>query len=133
MGLFSFRKEERLCKKKHIRELFKKGSSFYSFPFKVFLLPQADAALPHQVLISVPGRNFKKAADRNLIKRRVREAYRLQKHKLPQSTSLAMGLIYSAREIMPFEEIQRKMILSFGKIDKMVSSLNAGNKPATPE
>lgn len=117
MGSFSFRKDERLCKRKQIQELFNKGSSFYLFPFKVLLLPQLDHELPHQVLISVPSRLFKRAVDRNRIKRRIREAYRLQKNKLPETPRLAIGLIYTAKEILPFGEIMRKLIVVIGKID----------------
>ena len=119
MGLFSFGKEERLHKKKHIQELFETGSSFYVFPFKVLLLPQTDQTLPHQVLLSVSRRNFKRAVDRNLIKRRMREAYRHQKNKLPRTVTLALGFIYTAKEILSLEEIQQKMILAFGRIEKM--------------
>jgi ribonuclease P protein component len=113
---FSFRKEERLKKKKDIQELFDKGSSFYLYPFKVYVQPRVNTAV-HQVLISVSTRNFKRAVDRNLIKRRIREAYRLQKHKLPD-TKLALGFIYTAKEILPFREIENKVLLVFGRIGK---------------
>ena len=113
---FSFRKEERLKKKKDIQELFDKGSSFYLYPFKVYVQPRVNATA-HQVLISVSTRNFKRAVDRNLIKRRIREAYRLQKHKLPD-TKLASGFIYTAKEILPFWEIENKLLVVFGRIAK---------------
>ncbi|HEX5169561.1 MAG TPA: ribonuclease P protein component, partial [Cyclobacteriaceae bacterium] len=119
---FSFGKDERLNKRKHIQELFERGSSFYSYPFRIFFLP-LPAAEVHQVLISVSTRNFKRAVDRNLIKRRMREAYRLQKHKLPEAR-LAMAFIYSAKEILTFAEIEQKMLLAFGKVHKMAKYSN---------
>ena len=67
MGKFRFRKGERLNKKKSIEELFEKGAAFSAFPLKVIFTkfqPKDDAS-SHQVLISVPSRNFAKAVDRN--------------------------------------------------------------------
>jgi ribonuclease P protein component len=113
---FSFRKEERLKKRKDIQELFNKGSSFYLYPFKVYALPGGSAPF-HQVLISVSSKNFKRAVDRNLIKRRVREAYRLQKHKLPEN-KLVLGFIYTAKEILPFREIENKVLLALSRLEK---------------
>jgi ribonuclease P protein component len=119
MGKFTFRKEERLSKEKHIQELFDKGSSFYLFPFKVLFMPNADPALSHhQVLISVSKKNFKRAVDRNLIKRRIREVYRLQKEFLPAAPPLQIGYIYTHKEILPFDEMKRRMLLSFKKLPK---------------
>ena len=117
MGSFSFPKSERLYKKKAIQELFDKGSSFYLFPFKVFFLPNPDQnSRYHQVLLSVSKKNYKRAVDRNLIKRRMRESYRLQKQTLPTEPKLWIGYIYSHREIILFEEMKNKMLKTFTRI-----------------
>ncbi|HEY3403298.1 MAG TPA: ribonuclease P protein component [Ohtaekwangia sp.] len=122
MGKFTFRKEERLRKEKDIQELFDKGSSFYLFPFKVFVLLHDQTEEPvHQILISVSKKNFKRAVDRNAIKRRIREAYRLQKQLLPDQPKLKTGFIYSHKEILDFEEIKRKMGQCLVKIPKILS------------
>ena len=119
MGKFTFAREERLKKEKDIQELFDKGSSFYLFPFKVFFMPNPDQTYPHhQVLISVSKRNFKRAVDRNLIKRRMREAYRLQKHEIPGSQPLRIGFIYSHKEILLFPEIKSKLLRTFSKLNR---------------
>ncbi|HEY9048953.1 MAG TPA: ribonuclease P protein component [Ohtaekwangia sp.] len=124
MGKFTFRKEERLTKEKQIQELFEKGSSFYLFPFKVFFMPHPDPAIAHhQVLISVSKKNFKRAVDRNLIKRRMRETYRLQKQTLAEIPSLQIGFIYSHKEILLFDEMKRKMLQSLKKLITNASSL----------
>jgi len=81
-GTFSYNKFEKLKSRKQIELLFAKGKSIASFPVKVFYLPVEHTPVhPVQVGVGVSARNFKKAVDRNTIKRRMREAYRL--HKLP--------------------------------------------------
>jgi ribonuclease P protein component len=78
-----FTKVERLCSKKAFAELFDKGNSFYSFPFRVvWMHGPVYISSPSQIAISVPKRVFRKAVDRNLIKRRIREAFRKNKHEL---------------------------------------------------
>lgn len=118
MGAFSFTKQERLHKRKDIQELFEKGSSFYSYPFKVFWrFHQADQ--PNQILISVSVRNFKRAVDRNLLKRRIREAYRLHKSRLAVN-QIQIAFIFTSKEVLSFKEIESKLLLSFGKLERLV-------------
>jgi ribonuclease P protein component len=127
MGKLTFRKEEKLKKEKSIQELFEKGSSFYLFPFKVYYMPNRDGQYPvHQVLVSVSKKNFKRAVDRNLIKRRMRESYRLQKHHLPASPPLVFGFIYSHKDILQQVEMMKKMLQAFNKISTM-SFRNTGS------
>src|ERR1700749_3235213 len=88
---YTFTKEERLCNQKLIDQLFHNGSSFLCYPFKVSWLIATDPQLfPAQVLFSVSKKRYKKAVDRNLIKRRIREAYRL--HKQQHLYSALQGL-----------------------------------------
>ncbi|MFA6277167.1 MAG: ribonuclease P protein component, partial [Pedobacter sp.] len=75
-----FNKEERLCSKKSLDLLFKNGSSFLLYPFRItFLFVNEPHKYPTQVVINVAKKRYKHAVDRNLIKRRTREAYRLHK------------------------------------------------------
>lgn len=112
--MFSLKKTERLSSKKLIQELFDKGSSFYLHPFKVFFL-KSDLDV-NRVLITVPKSNFKRAVDRNAIKRRIREGYRLNKSGLASDKFFLIAYIYSAKEILPSEVIHQKLVLSFKKI-----------------
>ncbi len=117
MATFSLTKPERLSQKKLIQELFDKGSSFYLYPFKILVLPQTNPTVAiHQLLISVPKSIFKRAVDRNKIKRRIREGYRLNKSILPQDKKFSFAYIYTAKEILPSAQIHEKIILSFKKI-----------------
>lgn len=124
----TFPKSERLCSKKVLGELFKKGSAsvqtFYLFPFRVFYIshdPERTEALP-AIVITVPKRAFKRAVDRNLVRRRVREAYRLNKAdggervKPGQSRPAYIAFLYTAKQIISFDEIEKGMKLALSKL-----------------
>jgi ribonuclease P protein component len=121
MGKFSFGKEERLHGRKSIQELFDKGSSFYLHPFKIIFRKNSDQNNSHsQILVTVPIKNFGKAVDRNKIKRRIREGYRLNKQKLATQKWL-IAYIYVAKEILPSDVIHQK-------ISESLVSLNDRNE-----
>jgi ribonuclease P protein component len=112
----TFNKEERLRSKTLIEKLFKEGLSFYVFPFRVnYLSVEAKNDYPAQFLISVSRKNFKNATDRNRIKRLVREACRKQKsilfEKKTGNKQLLIALIYTAKTILTYAEVERKIIL----------------------
>lgn len=119
MKKYKFRKEERLCNKTSIDGLFHKGSSFVLYPFRIFFvrpeLPLQEDAPKVQVLISVPKRRIKKASDRNLVKRRIREAYRLQKAELLYSffdqvdQPVYFAIQYLSSDILEFKVISEKL------------------------
>jgi ribonuclease P protein component len=109
----SFTKVERLCSKKIIAELFVNGNSFYSFPFRVvWMYNPSSLSPPSQIAVSVPKRVFKKAVDRNLIKRRIKEAFRKNKHDLYNYLELnqkhiAFILIYRDETIFDFRKTEK--------------------------
>lgn len=122
--LFSFPKKEKLTSKIIIDRLFKEGESRFKYPFRILFL-SADSYTQDfpQILISVSKRNFKRAVDRNRIKRLIREAYRLQKNDLlaffPKKPS-SIAILYTAKEEIQLEELKKKLYL----IIKMAQSDN---------
>src|ERR1700679_4264839 len=114
--MYTFKKEERLCNKKLIDGLFHNGSSFLCYPFKVsWLVIDQSGVYPAQIVFSVSKKRFKKAVDRNLIKRRMREAYRLNKQEFlytaldNNAKKIVLSLGYVAKEIVSFELAAKKM------------------------
>lgn len=86
----TFRKPEKICNQKQIDSLFKDGKSLKSGLFRVlFLETEAKAVSSVQVLIAVPKKNLRSAVTRNRMKRLIREAYRLSKHKLVETYAKA--------------------------------------------
>jgi len=123
-----FHRNERLKSRKEIGRLFgKAGRSLSSYPLRLVYVEAEEirGTFPYQVAFVVPKRRFKKAVDRNLIKRRVLEAFRLQKQLIgahtqvqseaqgkqwaPPARQLALMFIYTGKEAMPQAYIERKM------------------------
>jgi len=117
----SFKKAERLCNHKLINRLFTNGHSFFHYPFKIiYLIVDQDErrlfseSYPVQVLFTTSKRRFKRAVDRNRLKRLMREGYRKNKHELYETlhepkANLALGLVYTGREILTYQEIEPKI------------------------
>lgn len=103
-----FTKAERLSSKKEITALFNEGKSFAISHIRVVyrFLPKQEER-PNAILVSVPKKYFKHAVDRNLLKRRIREAYRLNKGLLQSMPArVEFMLLYQKRRIATFAEIE---------------------------
>ncbi|MFK5857625.1 MAG: ribonuclease P protein component [Bacteroidota bacterium] len=114
----TFNKIERLNSKLLIGELFRAGASFFSYPFRTtFVMVKSNDGPPVQILISASKRNLKLAVDRNRVKRLIREAYRTNKHIIwdyfsdKPNNQLLVSIVYTAKTIVPYSEIERKLIL----------------------
>ncbi len=112
---FTLSKEERLSWKRYIDLLFEKGQSFVAFPLRVVYLPMEEAMpSPVSILISVSKKRFKRAVKRNLIKRQVRETYRVRKYDLidpltEKDKRMLVAFIYLDKEIHPLATIEKAM------------------------
>jgi len=105
-------KEERLKSKKLIEKLYEHGNSIKVFPLRmVYLQTSHTSAFPAQVGVSVAKRNFKKAPDRNRLKRVMRESYRLQKEIVYDNLQdpYVFMISYLGKEEKEYQEIFSKM------------------------
>ena len=124
---FTFKKEERLCSRRLIDQLYEEGHRLMAFPFSVQWLivpnlsPLTSHPSPCQVLIIAPKRKFKHAVDRNRVRRLTRECYRLRKPAVyafleEHGISIVFSMVYIHNEILTFEQLGKKM-------DKLMEAL----------
>lgn len=119
---FSFKKAERLSSRKAFETLLKKGSVYFLFPLKmIWLVNDVNTQSPVQVAFAVPKKRFKRANKRNLVKRRLREAYRLNKSPLYQFLNekgihIHLLIIYIAPEVLSYHEIGPKIKIALNSI-----------------
>ena len=114
MTSYTFHKNERLKSRKAIGKIFQEGKSFLSYPLKISWVErdtETKSDFPVQFTQSVPKRRFSNASDRNRIRRRIREAYRLNKHIINESLDfegapkIALMVIYVGKEELPYDQI----------------------------
>ena len=117
---FTFKKEERLCSPVLIEKLYREGESFLCYPLRFVCLKSDDAATVNvKVLLTASKKTFKRAVDRNLLKRRMREAYRLNKNQLSETVQgfqLILAINYIGKEIVEFKTIETKMLKGFEQL-----------------
>jgi len=121
-----FRREERLKSRKLIQHLFKEGKSFVQYPLRLVWLPVEGLSGPYpvQVALSVPKRRFRKAVQRNRIRRLMREAYRLNKQELyrvleGRAERLAFMVIYVGKEEPTFQQVSQATRLMLRRFIKL--------------
>lgn len=123
MSAHRFPKSGRLRGQRKIQELFKKGSSFYFQPFRMVVFKPATGQEKHEVLFSVSKRDFKKATDRNRVKRLMKEAYRLHQQTISNLPKLQIAYIYTGKQLPDFKLVEMKLIESFGHLKQYVEKI----------
>lgn len=124
---FTLGRQERLKSRKLLEQLFRQGQTIFVHPLKVYYrAADLPAGIRLQAGFGVSSRTFKKAVDRNRIKRLMRESYRLQKSGLQavienSNARLAVFFLYTARELPEFGLIKEKMETVLERLEKIVA------------
>jgi ribonuclease P protein component len=119
---FRFSKKERLNSRQQIEALFANGKRISAGNIRlVYRITDESNQAYAQVMISVPKKSFKKAVHRNLIKRRIREAYRLNKHDLIEhlikiNMHLVFAFLYTSQDIHEYKIIQADVVNLLNKL-----------------
>jgi ribonuclease P protein component len=127
-GSEKFKKTERLCSQKIIASLINEGDAFFTPLFKVVWLKcLTQLPSPAQVAFSVPKKGFRSAVTRNLLKRRMREAYRKNKYLLYDQlhqSGICIAVIISFRQnsVAGYPEIEKAMIEA---IERLTAASNS--------
>ncbi|HBG40867.1 MAG TPA: ribonuclease P protein component [Porphyromonadaceae bacterium] len=112
---FTFNKEERVTGLKRIENLFANGQSFIAYPFRViFVETDFPASTPISMMVSIPKKRIRSAVGRNQMKRRLREAYRLNKHLfdpllIPGGLHLDIAFVYVKDDLSEFTDVQKSV------------------------
>ncbi len=106
--MLKLHKREKLCSQTAIDALFAgngtKGA--LAFPLRVIFRQRTDGALGVRFFISVPKKKLRKAVDRVTMRRRIREAYRLNRNLLPDGADFDVAFIYVAAETLPYARVE---------------------------
>ncbi|MBK7561121.1 MAG: ribonuclease P protein component [Chitinophagaceae bacterium] len=126
---FTLGKEERLKSRKQTEQLFSVGKKFTLAPFRVYYLQNSAENFLFKVGAGVSTKSFKKATDRNRIKRLIRETYRLQKSVLPerlkdQKMHLNFFIIYTGKELPDYKVVYDKMGKLLDKLCTLIQEIN---------
>ena len=120
--MFHFPKNQKLCNEKAIERLFENGKYLTEKPFRIiYNIDNNNEDIFLKALIVVPKKRVRLASDRNVIKRRVKEAYRLQKSELEKylksnNHQLNLAIIYQKHEILDYKLIEEKIKLLLSRL-----------------
>ena len=122
----SFSKGERLCGIKAVSELFSGGRTLNLPPLRIIyrILPSDENYQRVRVLVTVPRRQFKKAVDRNLIRRRIKEAWRSDKSPLTEAVErtdsrLELAIIWNDTAIRSYDETSKSVKEAIGRLTRL--------------
>ena len=117
-GQFSFSKDERVTNKKIIQNLFDSGKKIIFSPFILKYLDERKES-KNKVLISVSKSKIKSSVKRNLLKRRIRESYRLNKNII-KGLGYSFAFVYSSSKILSYNEINKSLVELLNKVNQDV-------------
>ncbi len=116
-------KSQRIKSRQQIARLFENGKNIIAYPLRICYLWNTpdDSTSANRIMVSVPKKLFKRAVKRNLLKRRIREAYRLNQQLLEGKNTetnqhISIAFTYIGQDILPFSTIQKAVIKGMNKI-----------------
>ena len=124
---FTLSKEERLCSRKALEELFEgSNKSILSYPIRAVFQKTEETGI--RIMVSVSKRFFKRAVKRNRIKRQLREAYRLNKHLLrPANGGVNIAFLWNSNDLLPTAKVMEKMQILLNKVNESVSDTSSAD------
>lgn len=119
---YALPKSERLSSLAAVRRLFQDGASGFVYPFRYMVIAEKSTSPSVEVLFSVPKRYHKRANKRNTLRRRMKEAYRLNKSAIATSAvdrglGVDIAIVYSSKEILPYKTIEYAICKILSEVD----------------
>ena len=124
--MFQFPKKQKLCSEKSIDRLFASGKSASEEPFRfVWKLEKNNDNIFVKSLVIVSKKRLKLAKDRNIIKRRIKEIYRINKKQLEfcldrKNKQLNLAIIYQRHDILEYKFLEEKIIVLLERLIKQL-------------
>lgn len=112
---YKLHKDEKLCSRTAVERLFGEGKSLMAFPVRAAYRLRPRGEHPVQFLISIPKKRIRKAVLRVTLRRRVREAYRLNRRELlfpaleQEGLGVDIAFVYLDSSVAPYDVIQEKV------------------------
>lgn len=123
---FTFKKSERLCSKKAIDALFAHGKSKTHFPIKlIYRASMFESPFPVRAMFVVPKKKHKRANKRNILKRRMKEAYRLHKHTLYEALKghqIDIMFVFLSNDEYSYQEVEKTLCHLLTSLGQLVIS-----------
>ena len=122
--MFKFSKKQRLCNVNAIERLFIESNSFTEHPFRiVWRHEENNGGISIKSLIVVPKKRLKLAVERNLIKRRISNAYRIQKKSIEfvlknKRKQINLAIIYQEEKVLKYKLIEEKINLLLSRLQQ---------------
>tara|TARA_B110000495_G_C22467339_1_gene290141 strand:- start:68 stop:442 length:375 start_codon:yes stop_codon:yes gene_type:complete len=124
--MFKFPKQQKLCNETAIKEMFSNGKSFVIHPIRLVWKEEGDSdTVAIKSIIVVPKKQLKLAADRNIVRRRMKEAYRLNKAEIEhflvnKNRQLNVAIVYQNEKILSYKAIEKKIKLILGRLKEEI-------------